>query len=57
MTGDLAKAAALAPHADAYGVGALHTRPRRAPQLRRWVVKYSSGIIKPQSHKAMPAGS
>ena len=46
VTGDLAKAAALAPHADAYAlVLCTHVLGEIAPQLRRWVVKYSSGII------------
>jgi len=46
VIGDLAKAAALAPHADAYAlVLCTHVLGEIAPQLRRWVVKYSSGII------------
>jgi hypothetical protein len=46
VTGDLAKAAALAPHADAYAlVLCTHVLGEIAPQLKRWVVKYSSGII------------
>ena len=46
VTGDLAKVAALAPHADAYAlVLCTHVLGEIAPQLRRWVVKYSSGII------------
>ena len=46
VTGDLAKATALAPHADAYAlVLCTHVLGEIDPQLRRWVVKYSSGII------------
>ena len=55
VTGDLAKAVALSPHADAYAlVLCTHVLGEIAPQLRRWVVKYSSGISEPQSHTAMP---
>lgn len=46
VTSDLAKAATLAPHADAYAlVLCTHVLGEIAPPLRRWVVKYSSGII------------
>jgi hypothetical protein len=46
IVADLAKAATLAPHADAYAlVLCTHVLGEIAPQLRRWVVKYSSGII------------
>ena len=46
VTDDLAKAATLAPHADAYAlVLCTNVVGEIAPQLRRWVVKYSSGII------------
>jgi hypothetical protein len=45
VIGDLAKAAALAPHADAYALVLCTRLGEIAPQLRRWVVKYSSGII------------
>jgi hypothetical protein len=46
VTSDLAKAATLARHADAYAlVLCTHVLGEIAPELRRWVVKYSSGII------------
>jgi hypothetical protein len=46
VIGDLAKAATLAPYADAYAlVLCTHVLGGIAPPLRPWVVKYSSGII------------
>ena len=46
VTSDLAKAATLAPHADAYAlVLCTHVLGEIALQLRRRVVKYSPGII------------
>jgi hypothetical protein len=46
VTGDLAKAATLAPHADTYAlVLCTHVLGEIARPLRRWIVKYSSGII------------
>ena len=51
----------LAPHADAYAlVLCTHVLGEIDPQLRRWVVKYSSGIIgaaKSHGHAGQEAAS